>query len=169
MLKILEEPNENINFVLINNNKRVLPTLKSRCLNFKVFLTKDQSIKIVNELLNDEVNNLINNKLYDYYTTPGKLFKLIRLSEEYDLDFVNFDLNTTLKTIIKDKIYKKNKSIIEIIYSFIELYFRNNISIENISLLKSHHYFLEKIKNTRTYNLDEETLFMEFEDKILNG
>ena len=40
LLKILEEPNENINFILINNNKRVLPTLKSRCLNFKVFLTK---------------------------------------------------------------------------------------------------------------------------------
>jgi len=169
LLKILEEPNENINFILINNNKRVLPTLKSRCLNFKVFLTKDQSIRIVNQLLNDDINTIINNKLFDYYATPGKLLKLIKLSEEYDLDLVNFDLNTILKTIIKDKIYKKDKSIIEIIYSFIELYFRNNISIENISLLKSYHYFLEKINNTRTYNLDEETLFMEFEDKILNG
>ena len=79
------------------------------------------------------------------------------------------DLNKTLTTIINDKIYKKDKSIIEIIYSFIELYFRNNISSENISLLKSYHYFLEKINNTKIYNLDEETLFMEFEDKILNG
>ena len=169
LLKILEEPNENINFILINNNKRVLPTLKSRCLNFKVFLTKDQSIRIVNQLLNDDINTIINNKLFDYYTTPGKLFKLIKLSEEYHLDLVNFDLNTTLTTIIKNKIYKKDKSIIEIIYSFIELYFRNNISSKNINLLKSYHYFLEKINNTRTYNLDEETLFMEFEDKILNG
>ena len=169
LLKILEEPNENINFILINNNKRVLPTLKSRCLNFKVFLTKDQSIRIVNQLLNNDINNIINNKLFDYYATPGKLLKLIKLSEEYDLDLVNFDLNTILKTIIKDKIYKKDKSIIEIIYSFIELYFRNNISSKNINLLKSYHYFLEKINNTRTYNLDEETLFMEFEDKILNG
>ena len=65
--------------------------------------------------------------------------------------------------------YKKDKLIIEIIYYFIELYFRKNISIKNISLLKSYHYFLEKINNTRTYNLDEEILFMEFEDKILNG
>ena len=169
LLKILEEPNENINFILINNNKRVLPTLKSGCLNFKVFLTKDQSIRIVNQLLNDDINTFINNKLFDYYATPGKLFKLIKLSEEYHLDLVNFNLNTTLTTIIKDKIYKKDKAIIEIIYSFIELYFRSNISIENISLLKSFHYFLEKINNTRTYNLDEETLFMEFEDKILNG
>ena len=85
------------------------------------------------------------------------------------LKFKHLDLNSTLKTIIKDKIYKKDKSIIEIIYSFIELYFRNNISSEDISLLKSYHYFLEKINNTRIYNLDEETLFMEFEDKILNG
>ncbi len=169
LLKILEEPNENINFILINNNKRVLPTLKSRCLNFNVFLTKDQSIRIVNQLLNDDINTIINNKLFDYYATPGKLLKLIKLSEEYDLDLVNFDLNTILKTIIKDKIYKKDKSIIEIIYSFIELYFRNNISSKNINLLKSYHYFLEKINNTKTYNLDEETLFMEFEDKILNG
>ena len=169
LLKILEEPNENINFILINNNKRVLPTLKSRCLNFKVFLTKDQSIRIVNQLLNDDINTIINNKLFDYYATPGKLFKLIKLSEEYDLDLAKFDLNTTLTTIIKDKIYKKDKSITEIIYSFIELYFRNNISSENISLLKSYHYFLKKINNTKIYNLDEETLFMEFEDKILNG
>ena len=169
LLKILEEPNENINFILINNNKRVLPTLKSRCLNFKVFLTKDQSINIVNQLINDDLNIFINNKLFDYYATPGKLFKLIKLSEEYDLDLANFDLNTALKTLIKDKIYKKDKSIIEIIYSFIELYFRDNISIENISLLKSYHYFLKKINNTKIYNLDEETLFMEFEDKILNG
>ena len=97
------------------------------------------------------------------------MLKLIKFSEEYDLDLVNFELNTILKTIIKDKIYKKDKSIIEIIYSFIELYFRNNISSKNINLLKSYHYFLEKINYTRTYNLDEETLLMEFEDKILNG
>ena len=37
LLKVLEEPNENINFILINNNKRVISTLLSRCLNFKVF------------------------------------------------------------------------------------------------------------------------------------
>ncbi len=169
LLKILEEPNENINFILINNNKRLLPTLKSRCLNYKVFLTKDQSIRIVNQLLNNDVNLVINNELFDYYSTPGKLLKLIRLSKEYNLDFVNFNLNTTLIAIIKDKIYKKDKSIIEIIYSFIELYFRKNISSENISLLKSYHYFLEKINNTKIYNLDEEALFIEFEDKILNG
>ena len=147
----------------------MLPTIKSRCLNFKVFLTKDQSIRIINQLLHNDLNNIINNKLFDNYVTPGKIFKLINLSEEYNLDLLNFDLNSIIKTIIREKIYKKDKSIIEIIYSFIELHFRNNISVENINLLNSYNYFLKKINNTKIYNLDEETLFMEFEDKILNG
>ena len=98
-----------------------------------------------------------------------KLYKLIKFAEEYNLDFASSNLNMTLKTLIKDRIYKKDKSIVETTYSFIELYFRNNISIKNINLLQSYHYFLKKINNTRIYNLDEETLFMEFEDKILNG
>ena len=169
LLKILEEPNENIIFILIHNNKRVLSTLKSRCLNFRVFLTKDQSIKIINQILNDDIHNFFNNEFIDNYITPGKLYNLVKFSEEYNLDFTIISLSEILKNIFKDKIYKKDKFIIELTYSFIELYFRNNISTENISLLKSYHYFLEKINNTKIYNLDEETLLLEFEDKILNG
>ena len=36
LLKILEEPSLNVYFVLINNNKKILPTLLSRCINFKI-------------------------------------------------------------------------------------------------------------------------------------
>ena len=138
-------------------------------MNFKVFLTKDQSIRVINQILNNDIRNFINDELIDNYITPGKLYKLIKFSEEYKLDFVSVNLNEILKTIFRDKIYKKDKSIVETTYSFIELYFRNNISIKNINLLQSYHYFLEKINNTRIYNLDEETLFMEFKDKVLNG
>ena len=33
----------------------------------------------------------------------------------------------------------------------------------------SYDNFLNKIKNTKIFNLDDETLFMEFEDRVLNG
>jgi DNA polymerase-3 subunit delta' len=79
------------------------------------------------------------------------------------------NLKDFLILIIKNKIYKKTKLDKEIIYYFIELYFRNNISINNIDLLKLYKYFLKKINNTITYNLDEEVIFMEFEEKVLNG
>tara|TARA_Y100001970_G_scaffold107944_1_gene135003 strand:- start:114 stop:1043 length:930 start_codon:yes stop_codon:yes gene_type:complete len=168
LLKILEEPNQDINFILIHNNRRVLSTLKSRCLNFKVNLTKDQSIRIINQILKEDIHNIINNTLLDNYITPGKLYKIKKFSDEYHLDLVNLSLDQFLKSIFIDKIYKKDKSIIDIIYSFIELYFRNNISIKNINILRSYRYFLKKIYNTKIYNLDEETLFMEIEDRLLN-
>jgi DNA polymerase-3 subunit delta' len=31
-----------------------------------------------------------------------------------------------------------------------------------------YNYFLKKINTTKIFNLDEETLFMEFKEKILN-
>ena len=169
LLKVLEEPNENINFILINNNKRVLPTLKSRCLNFKIFLTNDQSIEIINQLINDDVHNLINQDLLNYFITPGKLYELLKLADDYDLDLKNSNLDIFLKSLITSKAYKKSKPIIQLIYSFIEVYFRNNISTKNINLFHHYHYFLKKINDTKIYNLDEETLLMEFEDKVLNG
>ena len=169
LLKVLEEPNENINFILINNNKRVLPTLKSRCLNFKIFLTNQQSIKIINQLINDDIYNLVNKNLVNHFMTPGKLYELLKLAEEINLNLMNSDLNIFLKSLISSKTYKKNKPIIQLIYSFIEVYFRNNISTKNIKLFHLYHYFLKKINDTKIYNLDEETLFMEFEDKVLNG
>ena len=71
--------------------------------------------------------------------------------------------------VINKKLYKKNKTINELLYSFIEIYFRKNITIKNIEVLNFYKIFLKKKINTKIYNLDEETLFMEFEDQILNG
>ena len=46
LLKVIEEPNNNIFFILINNNeKNILPTLKSRCINFKINLSFDENRK----------------------------------------------------------------------------------------------------------------------------
>ena len=130
---------------------------------------KIKSYNDSNFYLNSEENSLIN--LNNALSNNG-LFLEVANNYRFEKVIIIYNVFTDdLKNNpnVKDKIYKKDKSITEIIYSFIELYFRNNISIENISLIKSYHYFLEKINNTKIYNLDEETLFMEFEDKILNG
>ena len=39
LLKVLEEPNENTFFILIHSNKKILSTLLSRCINFRITLT----------------------------------------------------------------------------------------------------------------------------------
>ena len=169
LLKILEEPNDNINFILINNNKRILPTLKSRCLNFKIRLTAKQSIEITNKMLNNNYNEFLNEDLVNNYSTPGEILNLIDFANINDIDLIETNLKDFIKKIIMEKLYKKNNSIKNLIYSLMEFYFRKNVSVTNIKLINSYSYFLKKIENTKTFNLDEETLFMEFEDSILNG
>ena len=169
LLKILEEPNDNINFILINNNKRILPTLKSRCLNFKIQLTAKQSIEITNKILDNNYNGFLNEDLVNNYSTPGEILNLIDFANKNDIDLIETNLKDFIKKIIMEKLYKKNNSIKNLIYSLMEFYFRKNISVTNIKLINSYNYFLNKIENTKKFNLDEETLFMEFEDSILNG
>ena len=169
LLKILEEPNDNINFILINNNKRILPTLKSRCLNFKIRLTSKQSFEIANKILNNNYNEFLNEDLVTNYSTPGEILNLIDFASKNDIDLIETNLKDFIKKIIMEKLYKKNNSFKNLVYSLMEFYFRKNVSVTNIKLINSYNYFLKKIENTKTFNLDEETLFMEFEDSILNG
>ncbi len=169
LLKVIEEPNDNINFILINSNKRVLATLKSRCINFKISLTQNQVIEIANKIIDQDIYDLINKELINYYTTPGQLLRVLKISEELEIDVKNLSLENFLSLIIKNKLYKKDKKLIELTYSFIEIYFRNKVNIKNIEILSFYTFFLKKIINTKIYNLDEESIFMEFEDRILNG
>jgi len=169
LLKVIEEPNDNIHFFLINSNTRIIPTLKSRCINFKISLSKNKVIETTNKIIGQDIYELLNEELIDYYTTPGKLLKILKISKAFDIDIKNFPLKNFLLLMIQNKHYKKDKMLSELIYIFIEIYFRRNININNIKLLNLYSLFLKKIVNTKIYNLDEETLFMEFEDRILNG
>ena len=169
LLKVLEEPNDNIHFILINNNKKILPTLKSRCLNFNISLTYSQSINILNNIFNENIFNIVNKDLINNYITPGQLINIIKFAEEFKIDMKNLSLNKFLKLYIHEKLFKKDNLINKIIYPYIELFFRRNISVKNISLFEKYHYFIKKINDTKIYNLDEETLFIEFEEKVLNG
>jgi DNA polymerase III subunit delta' len=172
LLKIVEEPNENIFFILIHNNeKNILPTLKSRCLTFKINLSFDESINISNKLVNTNVFDLINRDLLTVYDTPGYLIQLINFANEKKIDLMNYDLTTFLKLLINDSYYKKNKFVKQLIIKFIELYFLKNYLISNKKklLIKVYQNFLKKINDTEKFNLDEESLFLEFKSRILNG
>ena len=169
LLKILEEPNYNVNFILINNNKKVLPTVKSRCLNFRVHISYNETIEIINKLLNDDIFKYINKDLLNHYVTPGQLIGLIKFADDQKISLKDVNLKDFLYKVIKKKVYKKDKSINEYIYSLIQLYFRKNITVANTDLIKLYNYFLKQIHNTKMFNLDEESLFIEFDDKVLNG
>ncbi|MDC1181430.1 AAA family ATPase [Candidatus Pelagibacter sp.] len=169
LLKILEEPNDNIYFILINNNKKILPTLKSRCLNYNINLNSDQSIDIINKILDKNCLNLVHEQIFNHYITPGSILNLLNFAIKNDFDLKLINLKDLIKKIIMEKKYKKDQFIKQLLYSLIEIYFRNNVSIDNIRILKIQNYFLKKINNTKIFNLDDESLFIELEDVVLNG
>ena len=171
LLKIIEEPNDGNFFILISNSeKKILPTLKSRCLTFKISLTFNQSINVINQLLNNNILEEINTDLINYYITPGEIVNLINFADEKKINLLDYDLLGILNLLINNGYYRKNKNIKNIIITFIELFFLKEYKLSNTknSLLVFYHNFLDKIHNTEKFNLDEESLFLEFKSKILD-
>ena len=169
LLKILEEPNDNIYFILINNHKKILPTLKSRCLNYNIHLKSEESLDISTKILGKNIKNLIYENMINFYSTPGSILNLLDYANRNDVDLTKINLKDFIKKIITEKKYKKDQFVKQLLYSLIELYFRKNVSLKNINLLKIQNYFLKKINDTKIFNLDDETLLMEFEERVLNG
>ena len=172
LLKIIEEPNENLFFILINNNEKyILPTLKSRCLTFKINFTFNQSIDVSNKILNQNIFELINPDLINYYNTPGEIINLINFSLDKNINLIDYTLTDFLNLLINNGYYKKNKVVKNLLVNFIELFFLKEYKLckTKKSLLKFYHNFITKIHNTEKFNLDEESLFLEFKSKLLNG
>ena len=169
LLKILEEPSLNVFFILINNNKKILPTLLSRCINFKISLSNNENSEIIDKLLLDKHKNKINNDIINYYFTPGNVFNLIKFAEENNYDLKNMNLRVFLNTLIDNNHYKKDNRIRLFIYDLIEFYFTKLNTPTSKDIYEKYNYFMQRILNTKRFNLDEESLFIEFKHKILNG
>ena len=68
LLKVTEEPNENVYFIFIyNNNKNISKTLLSRCLIFKIYLSFNESISIANQIIENDLRNVLNSDFVNYY------------------------------------------------------------------------------------------------------
>jgi len=103
------------------------------------------------------------------YSSPGTILNLLDFANNNDVDLKEINLKEFIKKIIMEKKYKKDQFIKNLLYSLIQIYFRKNVSVKNIKLLNIQNYFLNKINNTKIFNLDDETILMEFEDRVLNG
>ena len=172
LLKIIEEPNDNILFILIfDNTKKILDTIKSRCIKFNFSLSSQKSIDITNKIIDQNVQNLLNGDLINYYNTISDYVDLINLSESLNIDLTKINLKTFIIKLIESKSYKKNINIKKNIFKFIELYLLKliyfNKSSKRITFL--YDSFIKKMFYLNKFNLDDESFFIELKSKILNG
>lgn len=166
LLKTLEEPNDNIFFILIHSNKKIIPTLLSRCINFNISLENDKVNEISSLLFDNDIDNLLNKDLLNYYSTPGEIYNLLKFSEEKKIDLKDINLKDFLLKLISENIYKDNKQSKTFVYNILELFLIKDISVSNSDV---YNYFLKRINDFKKFNLDDESLFLEINSKLLNG
>lgn len=166
LLRTLEEPNDNIYFILINNSQKILPTIKSRCLNFKINLAQKEYISIFNKIVNQNINDLFNKDLISHYFTTGDLIHLYNFSIDNKIDLSKISIKDLLLKVIDNNYYKNDILKINLIYAFMQMYYLKNFKTnKNYDL---YYKFIERIKNIRTFNLDIESLFIQFRHQLTN-
>ena len=171
LLKIIEEPNSNVFFILIHNNqKKIKDTLKSRCLNFNLNLSNDDTFKITNEILSKNIEEVFNDDLVNYYQTPGELINLFLFADQNNINLKELNLKNLLSLLINEKYYNKNDFIKTYISSMIQFYFFKLLKEGNFknNLIFEYRKFLKMFNNCKKFNLNYENLFLEFKIKVLN-
>ncbi len=170
LLKVIEEPGKNIHFILINNEtKDLLNTIKSRSLEFKIILNKDQNKNIIKSLT-DHYNQkiVLNEELINI--SPGNFIKFNFI---FDQNKISFDKSflENFKELLR--IYKKEKNSFykNILIFFVDYYLqymKMNKKIDNIKLINNRIYLTQNINEFIYYNLNSNSLINNIQKRFSN-
>ena len=170
LLKLLEEPPENLYFILIHDNSyRILETIKSRSINFKINFTNKSIIQITKKIIGEEDFSNINNTYLKMYNSIGDLVFLNNFAKKYEINLESYTIKELLNYIISKKLYKKDSELNIFIYRLIQfLLFETFYLSKDNKIYDLYKYFILKMNNTVKYNLDIESLFFEFKNTLIN-
>ena len=134
LLKLIEEPTSYYYFFLINNKRnKLIETLISRSLEFKIFFTPEQKNYILDQLKTHLVieNNFTHN--YIQYSSPGNLIKFDPIINELKITSMNEFPEISVELLKLFNKTKKNIYISLLLFlidiKFSELYKKNKNSI----------------------------------------
>lgn len=168
LLKSLEEKYEDVYFILIHDIKKtLLPTIKSRCIQFKLFLKNEERIKKIEEII-DSQYHLLNLDFRDKYLNLTFYKDLQIYCKDNNLDIKNINLNDLFLSIFTKQNFKKNDFISNNLFLLIQLflykYAKKHFNNQNYFLLIK--YFNQRFEDVSKYNLDLESLLLEFKHLI---
>lgn len=173
LLKALEDTKYNTFFLIIHNNEnKILETINSRCIRFRISLTSNTKRKILKKIfeqynLNFDLEEVINNF---YFDTPGNILNYLKVFTTNNIFSTNNRLEC-ISTLISE--FKVNKSkyllycisvMIELFYNELALRQKMNLNIYSYNKLK----ILKQINNFKKYNLDINNLFISIHNTIYN-
>ena len=171
ILKILEEPNRNIIFLILQNSKnKNLKTILSRCIKFHLKLDFENVILTTNKILNDDIKNYVNEELLSHYSTPGMIVDMLNFAKAQNINLKEISLNEFITTIIEKKMYLKNSFLNDYFNCFLEKYLlKLAAKTKKKKYFNLYDNFVHKSYQTKLFNLDQETLYLDYKTNVLNG
>ena len=168
LLKIIEEPGDHNHFFLINNNtKELLETIKSRSLELKIILKENKKLEVIHNLI--EIHQI--DKFLDpdvVKLTPGNFLKFNHICKEYDI-LLTGEFITNLAKLLN--LYKKHKDYIyiEIVYLVVDFYLRD-LKIKKIrnnnEIYEIKDFIFYNLNNFLLYNINQSALLNVINDKL---
>lgn len=173
LLKSLEEPNNNTFFFIIHNSSCAISnTLKSRCVEFKIFFSLDKKKEILRKIIDTNNYDLDINFIEDnfYLDSPGNILKYLEIFNNLGVENSNDKLSCISFLIEKYK-KKKDSQLLNFISLLIE-YFYNDLALKNYKKLNIyfHNKFkvLKLISEVKKFNLDKNNLFISIQSILKN-
>ena len=123
LLKIIEEPPSNTFIIFIHNSSiKLIETLKSRCIEFKIFFSNQEKQKILDNLLiyydlKIDLNFL--EKIKSFYDSPGTILNLIKLINEGVIDPNKADLINVISNLMEFNLKNKNNINLNLLQNII--------------------------------------------------
>ena len=168
LLRIIEEPKKNDNFILINNKSQpILDTIKSRAIEIKIIMNEDQIEKVSSFLLNKFNQKVIFDRNL-IKCSPGNFLKYNYIFNQNKLN-IDEKYTYNLKKILA--LYKKEKDIFfrDILLFYSEYYLqkiRINKDLNYKKAIAKRSLILNNINDFFLYNLNQDTLIRSMENNI---
>ena len=175
LLKIIEEPPLNTFIIFIHNSSiKLIETLKSRCIEFKIFFTNQERQKILENLLTYydlKIDMHLLEKIKSHYDSPGNIFKLIKLINEGVIDTNSPDIINVISDLMEFNLKNKNNINLNLLQNIIELFFFKELKKTNNKYKISLNYskVLKRLNFFRKYNIDMNNTFYEIKENIVHG
>ena len=171
LLKVLEEPNEKLIFILIHNSSsRMIDTIKSRCVIFKKKFNPVQTINIFEKITNNKYSSIFDDNYFKLFLSTGDLITLKNILDEYSFDSENRNCFNILRFFLNSKKKTNDKVFQNLLLKLIQIFFyTKTLNEKNLEILNKQSIFFNKLSEAKRFNLDINNLYFDFERNILNG
>ena len=173
LLKAIEEPNENTYFFIINNNsKKILNTIKSRCIDFNINFNLHEKKTIFKKISSfyqlkfseADLNNFL------YFDTHGNLLKYLLILKNSNLS-LSENYSSCISYFLELYKSKTDNSLLTYISLFIQNFY-NQLSLKNNSYITFYQDNLRQIlyliNDMKKFHLDKKNIIFSINKIIKN-